>query len=82
MMRVGDTPYIVFLVGTGGPITVDRPTTVLNGTYAEQFALRSSEPVTVETIDALGNKLEPIVAQEGWTVIPTAPGGVHLVRPC
>jgi len=78
------TEDIVFLVGAGGPVTVDKPTTILNGSYTEQFALHSRAPVTVETVDAHGNPSPSLVTEPGreWTVIPTTPGSTHLVRPC
>lgn len=78
------TVDVMFLVRAGGTVTVDKPTTIVNGTRAGQFALRSPSPVIVDPVDSLGNTLAALATDHGreWTVIPAVPGAMHRVRPC
>jgi alpha-galactosidase len=79
---------IVFLVGNGGPVTITdtKPTTILNGTYAEEIFLRIGDcgPLEVVSLDAFGDPIDRFVTDptQSWAVVRSCPGGSHVVRAC
>lgn len=77
---------IVFLTGTGGPVTLRPvPTTILNGTYATELFLRVDEPGIweAESFDAQGNSTgrRALGPGPGFATTPCDPGGLIDLRP-
>jgi|GEM_PF-1599373 len=72
-----------FLVNCGGPVTLDRDATILNGTHRRDLFLRAParrRAAVVTTFDCFGRQMrQRRMALSGWTHVDSPPGGMVRV---
>jgi hypothetical protein len=74
---------LVFLVNDGGPLDLDGPTTVLNGTFKTDLFVRCAKRTAagVASFDCYGRPAGATkVRLEGWKHLPMLPGGRLEIR--
>jgi hypothetical protein len=70
---------LFFLVNDGGSFEVNRPATILNGTFKTDLFVRGAAPgkATVTVLDCLGKQVSrKRLAFKGWKHLEMTPGGM------
>jgi hypothetical protein len=82
-LDAGDRDF-VFLVNNGGPVTLRRATTILNGTHRRDLFLRGDalRQVTATSWDCLGREVATRrLDLSGWAHLAVLPGGMVDLAP-